>query len=76
MVRSNAQKEADKRYAQKIAGKYKPFIVNLKPEELEKMDNIIREAGMTKADFLRWAIEKLASENARCQAGVNTDAEY
>ena len=36
--RSKAQKEADKRYSEKIRGKYKPFIVNLKLEELAYVD--------------------------------------
>ena len=32
MARSEAEKAADKRYAAKVNGKYKPFIVNLTPE--------------------------------------------
>lgn len=52
-TRSEAQKEADKRYSKKIRGKYKPFIVNLKLEELAYIDEKIKATGMTKADFLR-----------------------
>ena len=59
MPRSEAQKAADKRYAAKINGKYKAFIVNLIPEEWESIDAAIKAAGMTKADFLRWAVEEL-----------------
>ena len=36
MARSEAQKAADARYAKKINGKYKPFIVNLDPAELAR----------------------------------------
>lgn len=59
MARSEAQKAADKRYASKIGGKYKPFIVNLNPEEYERISNTIAAAGMKKAEFLRWAIKQL-----------------
>ena len=63
MTRSESQREADKRYAKKISGKYKPFIVNLSPEELEYMNSVIANAGMKKSDFLRWAIEQLKQQN-------------
>ncbi len=53
MARSEAQKAADKKYAQKINGKYKPFIVNLSPEELESINAVIASSGMKKAEFLR-----------------------
>lgn len=65
MARSEAQKEADKRYAKKINGKYKSFIVNLKPEELEFMDEVIHSTGYTKADFLRWAIKQAQEQNLK-----------
>ena len=55
MARSEAQKAADKRYAAKVNGKYKPFIVNLTPEELAYIDGVIKAVGMKKAEFLRWA---------------------
>ncbi len=59
MERSEAQKAADKKYAAKINGKYKPFIVNLTPDELARIDAIIAAAGMKKAEFLRWAVGEL-----------------
>ncbi len=59
MARSEAQKAADKKYAQKINGKYKPFIVNLSPEELESINAVIASSGMKKAEFLRWAVKEL-----------------
>ena len=59
MTRSEAQKAADKKYAAKISGKYKPFIVNLTPEELAHIDGVIKASGMKKAEFLRWAVGAL-----------------
>ena len=51
MARSEAQKAADKKYAAKINGKYKPFIVNLQPDELARIDAAIAAAGMKKPSF-------------------------
>lgn len=59
MARSEAQKAADKRYAAKNKDKYERFIVHLKPDEYESINAAISAAGMTKADFLRWAVEEL-----------------
>lgn len=59
MVRSEAQKAADKRYAEKIKDKHKQFAVNLKSDEYERVTVAIAQAGMSKADFLRWAVEQL-----------------
>lgn len=63
MARSAAQKAADKKYAEKISGKYKPFIVNLTPDELASIDAVIAAAGMKKADFLRWAVSELKKQS-------------
>jgi hypothetical protein len=59
MARTDAQRAADKKYAAKINGKYKPFIVNLMPDELAHIDAVIAASGMKKAEFLRWAIKQL-----------------
>ena len=59
MARSEAQKAADKKYAKKIQGKYEQFVVNFKPEELAEINAAIAASGMTKAGFIRWAVEKL-----------------
>lgn len=61
MARSEAQREADKRYAEKVKDKHRHFAVNLKVEEYEALNAEIEAAGMTKADFLRWALEQLKS---------------
>lgn len=62
MARSEAQKAADKRYAKKIKDKHKQFAVNLKADEYERITAALAAAGMSKADFLRWAVDKLQSE--------------
>lgn len=61
-MRSEAQKEADKRYAKKIKDKHKQFAVNLKSDEYEKITVALEQAGMSKADFLRWAAEQLKNK--------------
>lgn len=38
---------------------YKTFKVDLKKDELEKLDKLLKEKGLTKAQFLRDAIEKI-----------------
>ena len=52
-TRSEAQKKADKRYSEKIRGKYRPFIVNLKLEELAYIDEKIKAT-----ESFRWAVEE------------------
>ena len=59
MARTEAQKAADKKYAKKIQGKYEQFVVNFKSEELAKINSAIAAAGMTKAGFIRWAVEQI-----------------
>ncbi len=59
MARSEAQKAADKRYAEKVKDKHKQFAVNLKADEYERVTAALAAAGMSKADFLRWAVDKL-----------------
>jgi len=59
VARSEAQKAADKRYAEKVKDKHKQFAVNLKADEYERVTAALAAAGMSKADFLRWAVDKL-----------------
>lgn len=59
MARSEAQKAADKRYSQKISGKYERFVVNLLPDEYKQICDAIKAAGMGKTEFLRWAVRQL-----------------
>ena len=59
MARSEAQKAADRKYAEKVKDKHKQFAVNLKADEYERITAALAAAGMTKADFLRWAVDRL-----------------
>ena len=62
MARSDAQKAADKRYAEKTKDRHKQFAVNLNNDEYEEICAAIAAAGMTKADFLRRGFKKLTEE--------------
>lgn len=57
--RSEAQKAADKKYAEKVKGKYQNFAIPLKKEEKERYEQILKEHGLGKVEFLRWAIAEL-----------------
>ena len=58
--RSAAQKEADKRYMEKVRAekRYKQFAVPFKVDELAHIESVIASSGKTKADFLRWAVQQ------------------
>ena len=62
MARSAAQRAADKRYAEKTKDRHRQFAVNLNVEEYDRIVALIDGAGMSKADFLRWAAERLQKE--------------
>ncbi len=59
MARSAAQRAADKRYAEKTKGQTRHFAVNVKTEEYDRLVATLEAAGMSKAAFLRWAVEQL-----------------
>lgn len=62
MARSEAQKAADKRYREAHKGNLVKWGTSFKPSEAAEIDSIIAESGKTRADFIRWAIEKYKSE--------------
>lgn len=64
MARSEAQKAADKRYAEKTKDKHKHFAVNLKGDEYELVVRTVEASGMSKADFLRWAVKTWQEQNS------------
>ena len=65
MPRSDAQKAADRRYAEKVKDQYRQFAVNLKQEEYDRITSMLKATGISKADFLRWAAEKLKEEQTK-----------
>ena len=56
-MRSDAQKAADKRYADKVKNKYKRFGAYFLPSEFDKITEAVDSAGLSNADFIRLAAE-------------------
>ena len=56
MARSEAQKAADKRYAANHKGDFVTWTTKFKTAEAGQIDAIIQESGMTRAEFIRWAV--------------------
>ena len=42
---------------------YKTFKVDLKKEEFDELNELLKEKNLTKAKFLRYAIDKLKKKN-------------
>ena len=55
MARSEAQKAADRRYAAAHKGEFITWTTKLKPAEAA----VIKANNMSRADFLRWAADKI-----------------
>jgi len=64
MARSEAQKAADKRYRENHKTDLIKWCTWLKPDEAAAINEIIKNSGMNKAQFLRWAADKL-TENKK-----------
>lgn len=43
-------------------GHYKRFVARLKPEEYDSIDAFIKKKAISKAEFIRWAYDKLKKE--------------
>lgn len=63
MARSEAQKAADKRYRETHKNDSIKWTTWLKPDEAVEIDAIIKNSGMNKAQFLRWAAGVLKDKN-------------
>ncbi len=63
MVRSEAQKRADKRYRETHKNEAVKWATWLNPTEAEEINAIIKQSGMNKAEFLRWAVNELQKQN-------------
>lgn len=63
MARSEAQKAADKRYRETHKTDSIKWTTWLKPAEVAEIDAIIKNSGMNKAQFLRWAAGELKEKN-------------
>lgn len=63
MTRSEAQKAADKRYRETHKKDSVTWGTKLTPAEAAKIDAIIKNCGMNRAQFLRWAVGELENKN-------------
>lgn len=63
MARSEAQKAADKRYRDAHKSDSVTWGTKLTPAEAAEIDAIIKNSGMNKAEFLRWAVGELQKRN-------------
>ncbi len=57
--RSESQRAADRKYAEKTKGRYKAFTTQMKAEEVAHADEVLQAHGMSKADFVRRGIARL-----------------
>ena len=64
MARSEAQKRADKKYAETHKGDFVTWTTKVKPQEATKIDSIAKANGMSRADFIRWAAEQLEKQQS------------
>ncbi len=62
MARSEAQRAADKRYAANHKGEFVTWTTKFKTAEAEEIDEIIKQSGMTRAEFIRWAVTKYKNQ--------------
>lgn len=63
MTRSEAQKAADKRYRETHKKDSVTWGTKLTPTEAAEIDAIIKNSGMNRAQFLRWAAGELKQKN-------------
>ena len=62
MARSEAQKAADKRYKETHKGDFITWTTKFKPAEAAEIDAVIKSSGKTRAEFIRWAVQKFKEE--------------
>lgn len=58
MARSEAQKAADKRYKETHKGESVTWTTKFKTAEAAEIDAVIKSSGMTRAEFIRWAVKE------------------
>lgn len=63
MKRSEAQKRADKKYRETHKSDSVTWGTKLTPDEANEINAIIKNSGMNKAEFLRWAAQELQKRN-------------
>ncbi|MBQ6728384.1 MAG: ribbon-helix-helix protein, CopG family [Clostridia bacterium] len=63
MARSEAQKAADKRYKETHKGDFITWTTKFKTAEAAEIDAVIKSSGMTRAEFIRRAVEEYKAKN-------------
>lgn len=63
--RSQAQRAADKRYADKHKGEYVNWGTTFRREEAVNFDKAIKSAGKSRAEFIREAVKNLEIKNGK-----------
>jgi hypothetical protein len=58
MARSEAQKAADKRYKETHKGEFVTWTTKFRTEQADEIDEVIKASGMSRAEFIRWAVAK------------------
>lgn len=58
----NAKNNKNKYIMEYTSKNTKQFSARFKLDEYEYINNKIKESGMNKAEFIRWAVEKLENE--------------
>lgn len=59
MARSEAQKAADRKYREAHKHDTVKWSTRLKPDEAAEYDALLKQHGMSRAAFVRWAIVEL-----------------
>lgn len=62
MARSEAQKAADKRYKETHKGESVTWTTKFKTAEAAEIDAVIKSSGMSRAEFILWAVDKYKNQ--------------
>jgi hypothetical protein len=62
MARSEAQKAADKRYKETHKGESVTWTTKFKTAEAAEIDAVIKSSGKSRAEFIRWAVDKYKNQ--------------
>lgn len=62
MARSEAQKAADKRYKETHKGESVTWTTKFKTAAAAEIDAVIKSSGMSRAEFVRWAVDKYKNQ--------------
>jgi hypothetical protein len=61
-MKTEAQKAANRRYNQKIKDQITTWGSRFWRTDMERFNDVLKAHNMSRADFIRWAVDKLESE--------------